>query len=174
VPGRTTSAAFSAQKGRLAGSLQPWYPSTVGFGVSDGTTRWASASTCSSLCRKLQHGRFLALAKLGQEDDLAVREFQRIVMDVRRLLVDLAEDRRVVFDVLDAAAEEARRFDRNLFRESDLRSRQQTHCRGAFFRRREAPCSGAEIPSGELVAYFSWSRCNAVKAVVTHGKELLC
>jgi hypothetical protein len=32
--------------------------------------------------RKLQHGRFLAFAKLGQEDDLAVREFQRIVMDV--------------------------------------------------------------------------------------------
>jgi hypothetical protein len=53
---------------------------------------------------ELQHGRFLAFAKLGQEHDLAVREF-KIVMDVG-VACDLAEDRRVVLDVLDAAAED--------------------------------------------------------------------
>jgi hypothetical protein len=110
----------------------------------------------------LQHGRFLAFAQFGQKHHLAVRKFQGVMVDVRRFLVDLTEDRRGVVHALDAAAEKAGRFDRNLFRESDLRSRQQADCRGAFLRRRKAARSGAEVSGGELVADLCRARRNAL------------
>src|SRR5579871_1580267 len=72
--------------------------------------------------RKLQDGRFLALAKGGQEDDLSVRKLQRVVMHVRRFLIDLAEDRRRVLEALYALPEESRRFNRNLSGKRDFGS----------------------------------------------------
>src|SRR5688572_23226575 len=58
---------------------------------------------------KLQHRRFLALAQIGEQNDLSVRELERIVMHPKRVLVDLPEDRRLVVDGLRSPPERARR-----------------------------------------------------------------
>ena len=51
---------------------------------------------CRGSGRKLQHCGLLALAQPGQERDLPVRKFQRVVMHMQHFLVDLAKDRGVV------------------------------------------------------------------------------
>src|ERR1700722_3662361 len=111
---------------------------------------------------KLQDGGFLAFAELGQEHGLSIRELKRVMMDVRRLLVDLPEDRRGVGQGLDAAAEETRRFNRDLFRERDFCPRHQADSSGTFLRRREAAGPGAEVSCDKFVADLGWARCNAV------------
>src|SRR5215471_4938235 len=79
----------------------------------DGAALLFLLAHCRRSRRKLQHRRFLAFAKRGQEHDLTVGEFQRVVMHMRRFLIDLAEDRRRVLEALYALPEESRRFDRD-------------------------------------------------------------
>src|SRR5262247_3349106 len=50
-------------------------------------------ATSPSGCRELQHGAVLALAKAGDQDDLPVGEFQRVVMRIGIVEVDLTETR---------------------------------------------------------------------------------
>src|SRR5712672_4136438 len=49
--------------------------------------------------RELQHGRRLAFAQARHKHELAAREFQRVVMIVRVLEIDLAEARDLVGDL---------------------------------------------------------------------------
>ena len=42
---------------------------------------------------QLQHGRVLMLRQISQQNGFTVREFQRVVMSRRLILVDLTEDR---------------------------------------------------------------------------------
>jgi hypothetical protein len=51
-----------------------------------------------SLGRQLQYGRPLSFFQRVQENDLAVWEFQRVVMTYGVLSVDLSKDRYLVFD----------------------------------------------------------------------------
>src|ERR1700730_9384030 len=54
---------------------------------------------CSSrLCRKLEHRCLLTFKHVSQAHDLAVWKFQRIMMCVRLVLVDLPEDGHRVID----------------------------------------------------------------------------
>jgi len=54
----------------------------------------------SWLRRELKHGCRLTLAQECQQHGSPIREFERIVMGGRLLLVDLSKDRRLVVDCL--------------------------------------------------------------------------
>jgi len=43
--------------------------------------------------RQLQHGRVLAFAQPGEQNDLSIRKFQRVVVRRRLFLIDLPEPR---------------------------------------------------------------------------------
>ena len=45
---------------------------------------------------QLQHGRVLTFAQMSQQHDLAIGELQRIMMDLRLVLVDLPESSHLV------------------------------------------------------------------------------
>jgi hypothetical protein len=47
---------------------------------------------CRRLRGKLEYGCFLALAQMGQENDSPVWKFERIVMHVGNVFIDLSED----------------------------------------------------------------------------------
>jgi len=53
---------------------------------------------CDRLRRKLEHRGFLTFIKLGEQHHLSVGEFQRIMMSVGLVLVDLPKDGRRVID----------------------------------------------------------------------------
>src|SRR5260370_24831507 len=59
------------------------------------------------LRRKLQHGRKLLLREACQQDRMAIRKFNRVVMGTRGLFVDLPEDRRGIAHAPPRPAEEA-------------------------------------------------------------------
>jgi hypothetical protein len=51
------------------------------------------------MCRwQLKHSGLLSLVKQSQKNDLAVREFQSVVVRPGNPLIDLAKDRRLVLD----------------------------------------------------------------------------
>lgn|ERR1700730_3703188 len=52
------------------------------------------------LSGKLKDGRFLALAQMSQEERFSIGKLERIMVSMRRILVDLPEDRRPVTDCL--------------------------------------------------------------------------
>jgi len=46
--------------------------------------------------RQLQHGRALTFGKIGHQHNMAIREFQRVVMRGRTVEIDLPESRDLV------------------------------------------------------------------------------
>jgi hypothetical protein len=86
---------------------------------------------------QLQHGRFLALAQLGQEDGLAVRELQRIVVAVRDVFVNLAEDRGLVDGGLGTPAEQAVGNAGDLLGEREFSARKDANRGRGIFRCRK-------------------------------------
>src|SRR5262245_41078646 len=80
---------------------------------------------------KLQHGCKLALAQTGQGYDLPAREFERIVMSVRLIHIDLPEPGYRGFDLAEAQAREEaaeRMVDLDLIFERHLGAGQEAHC----------------------------------------------
>jgi len=73
-------------------------------------------------------------------------------MYVRRVLVDLTEDRRIVLQGLDALAEETRRLDRHFGGEGDLGAGEYADRDIAILCGREAARPGTEVSRGELVS----------------------
>jgi len=103
---------------------------------------------CHRSRRKLQYRCLLALAERGQEHDLSVGKLQRVVMHMRRLFIELAEDRRRVLEVLYALPEESGRLDHNLPGKRDFGSGKQAYGSVTIFRGAEASCSSAEVSRG--------------------------
>src|SRR5215470_6195149 len=92
-----------------------------------------SLSFIGWLCRQLQHCCILTLAQIGQENHFTVRKLERIVMDVRRFLVDLAEDRRLVVDLLGSPSNKPMGGTGDVPRKRKLRSRKNANrCRNIF------------------------------------------
>jgi hypothetical protein len=58
-------------------------------------------------CWQLQNGRLLTFTQCCQEDKLAVRKFQRIVMRRNFVFVDLPKDRRLMLDYFIATSYQA-------------------------------------------------------------------
>jgi hypothetical protein len=77
----------------------------------------------SLMCRwQLKHSGLLSLLKQSQKNDLAVREFQGVVVRPGDVLIDLAEDRGLVFD--SAGGPRPQTYPSNLVGEGQLCARQ--------------------------------------------------
>ena len=113
----------------------------------------------------LQHGRALAVAYVVQQYDLAVGKFQRVVMAVRHLLVDLAEDRGSVMD--SRSSQQVISFANSTLSGKAIGSRQQADSDQAFSGAAK-PRRHAEVSRGELIADICRTRRHVLQAVVAH------
>jgi hypothetical protein len=88
---------------------------------------------------QLQDSRFLPLAQESEQEYLPIREFERIMVHVRLLAIDLTEDCSLM------SGWPASAVDTDFAVESKLSARKNTHGCGWVVRRSEAACAGAEI-----------------------------
>src|SRR5262249_18269455 len=119
---------------------------------------------------KREDGCVLPFIESRQQHDLAIGELKRVMMDVRRALVDLAKDRNGVVGT-DSKHEGGLILDWLLEREFGTRKYADSH--RTILRRAESSCAGAEVVCDEFFADFGWARSHAVQTVVAHIKDLL-
>jgi hypothetical protein len=105
-----------------------------------------------------------------QQHDLAIGELERVMMDVRRALVDLAKDRNGVAGI-GTKHKRALILDGRLEREFGTRKHADTY--RSILWRGEPSCAGAEVVCDEFFADFGWACSHAVQTVVAHIKDLL-
>src|SRR5262249_37075520 len=105
-----------------------------------------------------------------QQNDLAIGELERIMMDVRRALVDLAKDRDRVAGI-SPKHEGGLILDGRL--EGEFGTRKYADSHRTILRRGEASCAGAEVVCDECFAHLGWACSHAVQTIVAHMKELL-
>ena len=90
-----------------------------------------------SACRYLQHRRSLTHVEMCQQDDLSVRELERVVMTVRMTAVDLTE---TGYLVAERAGKDEPGFASYLVLKGKLGARKQTNSllTGSAYHRRPA------------------------------------
>jgi len=106
------------------------------------------------LRRKLEHCCSLALTHVRQAHNLPVWKFQRIMMCVRLVLVDVPEDGRRVIDCIHFPAEQPARPTTYRSGEGELRSRKNANCCAGIFWRSEPYSASIEVIGGWSVANF--------------------
>src|SRR5262249_48602225 len=105
-----------------------------------------------------------------QEHDLAIGELKRVMVGMRRTLVDLAKDCNHVAG-MGTKHEGGLIFDGRLERQFGTRKYADSH--RTILRRGESSCAGAEVVGDEFFADFGWARSHTVQTVVAHIKDLL-
>src|SRR5215813_1208202 len=105
-----------------------------------------------------------------QQHDLAIRELERIMIGVKRALVDLAKDRNGVAGI-GTKLQGGLILDWRLEREFGSRKYADSH--RAILRRGKSSRAGAEVVCDEFFADFGWACSHTVQTVVAHIKELL-
>jgi ubiquinone/menaquinone biosynthesis C-methylase UbiE len=118
--------------------------------------------------RQLQNRGLLTFAQAGQEHDLAIWKFQRVVMRRNLVFVDLPKDRRLVLDDAIMPRPQSNRQALNLVRKSQLSSGQNAYRDRCIFGCSEASRAGAKVARGQRVANFRRPRFDAVETVVAH------
>ena len=102
------------------------------------------------LRRKLEHRCFLTFKQVGQQHDLALRKFQRIVMRSRVVLVDLPKDGcRVIEDTRFPTEQAVRPYG---FGKRKLCSRKNANRCIAIFRRSKPDCARIEVLGSQFLA----------------------
>jgi hypothetical protein len=104
------------------------------------------------LRRKLEHSCFLTFNQLSQQHHLPVWKFQRIMMSVCFVLVDLPKDGRQVIEHLPLPPSIAP------YRtgEGKLRSGKNANRRVGIFRGSKPDCTGIEVLRSQFFANFGW------------------
>jgi len=103
---------------------------------------------------KLKHRCILADRNVRQQQRVAIREFERIVMRVFLFLIDLPEYGRVIADFPSFPTPEIPMRNRESFRKGDLRPRQDTNRDAGRFWCRESASPSPKIPRNKPVRYF--------------------
>src|SRR6266481_9307195 len=101
----------------------------------------------------------------SQQYDVAIGELERVMIDVKRALVDLAKDRNGVAGI-GMKHEGGLILDWLLERELGARKYADSH--RTILRRGESSCAGAEVVCDEFFAHFSWACLHRVETVVAH------
>ena len=114
----------------------------------------------------------LPFAQQCQQHGAPIRKLQRIVMRGQLVLVDLAENRRLMVDRLCLPAKQARRQASDLAGEGQFGARHQTYRHAEIVGVGEAARSGTEITRYKLIAHFRGPRPHALEAKVTHWQLL--
>src|SRR5262252_4774764 len=112
----------------------------------------------------------LPFMELRQQHDLAIGELERVMIGVKRALVDLAKDRNGVAGI-GWKHEGGVILDWPLERQFGTRKYADSH--RTILRRGESSRAGAEVVCDEFFAHFGWARSHTVQTVVAHTKELL-
>src|SRR6516225_8381260 len=125
----------------------------------------------SRLRRELQDGRILTCAQMREQDHLAVRKLERIMVRALVLRVDLSEARDLVSDRLPSPPEEgqleAGRLALDLAIKADLRAGKQTHRHIGLTDRRKAARGGIpELLRDEAVADTGRPRRDPVQTII--------
>jgi hypothetical protein len=106
------------------------------------------------LRRKLEHRCFLTCKHVGQQRDLPIGKFQRIMMRSRVLLVDLPKDRGRVIERTRFPIEQAARPTPYGFGKCKLCSRKNANRCIAIFRRSKPNCASIEMLRSQFLANF--------------------
>src|SRR6266852_5477763 len=101
----------------------------------------------------------------SQQYDVAIGELERVMIDVKRALVDLAKDRNGVAGI-GSKHEGGVILDWLLERQFGTRKYADSH--RTILRRGESSCAGAEVVCDELFADFGWACSHTVQTVVAH------
>src|SRR5262249_6291686 len=118
-------------------------------------------------CRQLQHGCLLAFAQEGQKKGLPVREFERVMVHMRLVAIDLTENCRLV------PSGRGSSIDCDFRIEGKLRAGKHAN-RGAGVARSGEPArAGAAITRSKLVANARGTGFGVHKAIGAHGLGLL-
>ncbi|PJG56841.1 hypothetical protein CVM73_04325 [Bradyrhizobium forestalis] len=121
--------------------------------------------------RQLQHGRALAFDELRHQHVFAVGKFDRVMMAIGNVRVDLAE---LADAGVDGARPDPAVVVTDVVGEGELRSRQQADRDGEIGFGGEAACRGAaEGCRDDRLANFGGTRCDGMQAVVTHRVLLM-
>src|ERR1700745_2311612 len=105
-----------------------------------------------------------------QQHDLAIRELERIMIGVKRALVDLAKDRNGVAGI-GTKHEGSLILDGRL--ECQFRTRKYADSHRTILRRGKSSCAGAEVVCDEFFAHFGWACSHTVQTIVAHIRDLL-
>ena len=108
----------------------------------------------SRLCWKLEHRCFLPFNYVCQEHDPPIWEFQRIMMCMRVVLIDLPEDGRRMGDHIRLPAKQHTWAAHYRLGKGELCSRKNTNCCAGIFRCNEPYSAGIEVMGCQFVANF--------------------
>jgi hypothetical protein len=100
-----------------------------------------------------------------QQHDVAIGELERVMIDVKRALVDLAKDRNGVAGIC-SKHEGGMTLDWLLERQFGTRKYADSH--RAILRRGESSGAGAKVVCDEFFAHFCWACSHSVQTVVAH------
>src|SRR5437899_1706664 len=127
-------------------------------------------SSALGLHGKREDSCILPFKEPRQQHDLAIGELKRIMIGVKRALVDLAKDRNAVAGI--GEHESGLILDWLLKRE--FGTRKYADSNRSVLWRGESSCAGAKVVRNEFFAHFGWACSNTVQTVVAHITELLC
>ncbi len=119
---------------------------------------------------KREDSCLLPFTEPRQQHDVAIGELERVMMGVKRALVDLTKDRNGVTGI-GTKHESGLMLDWFLEREFGTRKYADSH--RTILRRGESSGAGAEVVCDEFFAHFGWARSHTVQTVIAHIKELL-
>src|SRR6266446_7872522 len=119
---------------------------------------------------KREDGRLLPFIEPRQQHDVAIGELERVMIDVKRALVDLAKDCNGVAGI-GSKHEGGPILDWLLARQFGTRKYADSH--RTILRRGESSRAGAEVVCDEFFAHFGWACSHIVQTVVAHIKDLL-
>ena len=126
---------------------------------------------------QLQHCRTLALYQPRDQNNLSVREFKRVVMDVGHVHIDLPKSGYLCvncFVALPAQEKPKTGLNFNVIFERDLCPWKQAHGHVWFSDCREAPRDAVgKLRCHQLVSDLCRSTGDVVQTVVTHGDDLV-
>src|SRR5215470_1760047 len=115
------------------------------------------------LCRQLQHRGLLAFAQEGQKKGLPVRQFERVMVHMPLVTIDLAENCRLIPSGGGSAVDCDFRI------EGKLSAGKHANRGAGVARRGESARAGAEITRSKLVANARGTRFDVHYAIVAHG-----
>jgi Nucleotidyl transferase len=104
------------------------------------------------LGRQLQHNRILAFRQAGQQDNLSVRELQRVVMSRHALFVDLPENCRSVIEFFAAPTQQTSQSIRDRFGKCQFGPRQNANRNSSIFLGSKPTRAGTKVARGQLIA----------------------
>ena len=122
------------------------------------------------LSGKREDSCLLSFIEPRQQHDLATGELERVMMDVKRAFVDLAEDRHGVAGI---GTKHKGGLMRDWLLEREFGTWKYADSYRTILRRGESSRASAEVVCDEFFAHFGWASSHTVQTVVAHFEELL-